>query len=126
MLPWIRNDSIRQQKLNMRDSWHEGRQPCRFRLPKTYCLPGRWHRKDADLIGVFWRYARTRIQSREQALRMFMTDAAYAASEEKIKGFLTPGKPADMVALSKAIRTIPVRQILETSVELTSLGGKVV
>jgi predicted amidohydrolase YtcJ len=57
---------------------------------------------------------------------MFMTDAAYAASEEKIKGFLTPGKPADMVALSKAIRTIPVRQILETSVELTSLGGKVV
>lgn len=66
------------------------------------------------------------IVSREQALRMFTIDAAYAAFEEKIKGSLAPGKLADMVVLSKDILTIPAREILQTSVEMTILGGKVV
>jgi predicted amidohydrolase YtcJ len=64
--------------------------------------------------------------SREQALRMFTIDAAYAAFEEEIKGSLAEGKLADMVVLSKDILTIPPREILRTSVEMTILGGKIV
>jgi predicted amidohydrolase YtcJ len=64
--------------------------------------------------------------SREQALRMFTIDAAYAAFEEDIKGSLTPGKLADIVVLSKDIMTIPALEILETKVLMTILGGKIV
>jgi len=66
------------------------------------------------------------VVSREQALRMFTIDAAYAAFEENIKGSLAPGKLADMAVLSKDILTIPAREILQTQVEMTILGGRVV
>lgn len=64
--------------------------------------------------------------SREEALRMFTIDAAYAAFEEDVKGSLAAGKLADMVVLSKNIMTIPAPEILDTKVEMTILGGKVV
>jgi hypothetical protein len=64
--------------------------------------------------------------SREEALRMFTLDAAYAAFEEDIKGSITPGKLADFAVLSKDIITIPAPEILETEVLMTLLGGKVV
>jgi predicted amidohydrolase YtcJ len=64
--------------------------------------------------------------SREEALRMFTLDAAYAVFEEDIKGSITPGKLADIVVLSDDIMTIPAPQILETDVLMTILGGKVV
>jgi predicted amidohydrolase YtcJ len=64
--------------------------------------------------------------SREEALRMFTIDAAYAAFEEDIKGSITPGKLADIVVLSKDIMTIPAPEILETEVLMTILGGKIV
>ncbi len=64
--------------------------------------------------------------SREEALRMFTLDAAYAAFEEDIKGSITPGKLADFAVLSKDIMTIPPPEILETEVLMTFLGGKIV
>jgi predicted amidohydrolase YtcJ len=66
------------------------------------------------------------IVSREEALRMFTIDAAYAAFEEDIKGSLALGKLADMAVLSRDIMKIPAAGILETEIEMTILGGKVV
>ena len=64
--------------------------------------------------------------SREEALRMFTLDAAYAAFEEDIKGSLTPGKLADVTVLSKDIMTIAEEEIPLTEVVYTIVGGRVV
>jgi predicted amidohydrolase YtcJ len=64
--------------------------------------------------------------SREEALRMFTIDAAYAAFEENLKGSITPGKLADLAVLSKDIMTIPAPEILDTDVLMTILGGRIV
>jgi hypothetical protein len=63
--------------------------------------------------------------SREQALRSYTLDAAYAAFEEEQKGSLTHGKLADLVVLSRDIMTIPAEQIPSAEVQYTIVGGKV-
>ncbi len=64
--------------------------------------------------------------SREEALRSYTWNAAYAAREETIKGSIGVGKLADITVLSKDILTIPDDEILTTTVTRTILGGKVV
>lgn len=64
--------------------------------------------------------------TRAEALRSFTLDAAYAAFEEDLKGSIEPGKLADLVVLSRDIMTIPAREILDASVSMTIIGGKVV
>ena len=64
--------------------------------------------------------------TREQALRSYTKDAAYAAFEDNLKGVLAPGKLADIVVLSKDIMTVPTDKILETKVLTTIVGGAVV
>ncbi len=64
--------------------------------------------------------------TRQQALRSYTLDAAYGAFEENIKGSIEVGKLADFAILSKDIMTVPDNEILETEVEMTILGGKVV
>lgn len=64
--------------------------------------------------------------TRQEALRSFTLDAAYAAFEETIKGSLEKGKLADVVVLSKDIMTIPVSEILQTRVVMTLVGGRIV
>lgn len=64
--------------------------------------------------------------TREEALRSYTLDNAYAAFEEEIKGSITPGKLADIVVLSKDIMTIPEDEIPTARVIYTILGGKVV
>ncbi|MEO8595287.1 MAG: amidohydrolase [Candidatus Solibacter sp.] len=64
--------------------------------------------------------------SREEALRSYTVNNAYAAFEDKLKGSLEPGKLADITVLSKDIMTIPEDQILATDVIYTIVGGKVV
>jgi predicted amidohydrolase YtcJ len=64
--------------------------------------------------------------TREEALRSWTLDGAYAAFEEKQKGSLVPGKLADFVVLSRDIMRIPVREILETRVLMTVVGGEIV
>jgi predicted amidohydrolase YtcJ len=64
--------------------------------------------------------------TREQALRSYTIDAAYAAFEEDIKGSIAPGKLADFTVFSRDIMTVPEDSILDTRVVMTIVGGKVV
>jgi predicted amidohydrolase YtcJ len=63
--------------------------------------------------------------SREEALRSYTWNNAYAAFEEKVKGSLEAGKLADITVLSRDIMTIPEDQIMSTDVVYTIVGGKV-
>jgi len=63
--------------------------------------------------------------TREEALRSYTINGAYAAFEEGIKGSLTPGKLADITVLSKDILTVPEEEIPSTEVVFTIVGGKV-
>jgi predicted amidohydrolase YtcJ len=64
--------------------------------------------------------------TREQALRSYTADAAYAAFEEEIKGTLTSGKLADIVVLSRDILAVPEEEIAGARVVYTIIGGRVV
>ena len=64
--------------------------------------------------------------SREEALRSYTLNNAYAAFEENIKGSITPGKLGDITVLSKDIMTVPEDEIPSTQVVYTIVGGKVV
>jgi len=64
--------------------------------------------------------------SREQALRMFTSNAAYAGFEENDKGSIEVGKLADFTVLSGDIMKIPAPQILKTRCEMTVIGGEIV
>jgi predicted amidohydrolase YtcJ len=63
--------------------------------------------------------------TREEALRSYTLNNAYAAFEEDVKGSLTPGKLADIVVLSKDIMRIPEEEIPTAQVDLTIVGGQV-
>ena len=62
--------------------------------------------------------------TREQALRSYTLDAAYAAFEDDLKGSLTPGKLADFVVLSKDIMTCDEAEIPKATVDMTFVGGR--
>tara|TARA_B100001057_G_C22815552_1_gene937261 strand:+ start:247 stop:1923 length:1677 start_codon:yes stop_codon:yes gene_type:complete len=64
--------------------------------------------------------------SRELALRSYTINGAYAAFEEDIKGSIETGKLADFTVLDKDIMTIEEDEILDTNVEMTIIGGKIV
>lgn len=63
--------------------------------------------------------------TREQALRSYTRDAAYAAFEEHLKGTIETGKLADLTVLSQDIMTVPDDRLLDTRVEYTIVGGKI-
>jgi predicted amidohydrolase YtcJ len=63
--------------------------------------------------------------SRQEALRSYTRNAAYAAFEEGSKGSLGVGKLADVAVLSKDILTVPDDEIKAARVDLTIVGGKV-
>lgn len=64
--------------------------------------------------------------TREQALRSYTLDAAYAAFREDRKGSIEVGKWADLTILDKDIMTIPEEEILKTEVTMTVIAGEVV
>ncbi len=64
--------------------------------------------------------------TREEALRSYTINGAYAGFEEAIKGSLTVGKLADITVLSRDILTCPEDDIPGTEVLYTIIGGKVV
>jgi len=63
--------------------------------------------------------------TREEALRAYTINGAYAAFETGLKGSLVPGKLADITVLSRDILTCPEDDILTTEVLYTIIGGKV-
>src|SRR5438132_4707887 len=64
--------------------------------------------------------------SRDEALKMFTINAAYAAFEEKDKGSIETGKLADFTVLSRDIMKIPEPEILKTTCIMTVVGGEIV
>ena len=92
--------------------------------------------EDVDPIACFYATVTRRLKdgsvfypdqrmSREEALRSYTLDCAYAAFQENILGSLTPGKLADITVLSKDIMTVPEDQILAAEVLYTIVGGKI-
>lgn len=63
--------------------------------------------------------------TRDEGLRAYTLNNAYASFQEKELGSLTPGKYADIVILSKNIMTVPDDEIPTARVDLTILGGKI-
>jgi predicted amidohydrolase YtcJ len=63
--------------------------------------------------------------TREEALRSYTLNGAYAAFEEGIKGSLAPGKLADITVFSKNLLTAPDDELARAEVVCTIVGGKV-
>ena len=63
--------------------------------------------------------------SREEALKSYTLNAAYAAFEDDIKGSLSAGKLADITVLSKDILTVPEDEVPRAEVLYTIVGGKI-
>ncbi|MFC1614516.1 amidohydrolase [Gemmatimonadota bacterium] len=64
--------------------------------------------------------------TREQALRCYTINNAYASFEEELKGSIEPGKLADMVVLDQDFLDCPVDQLKDITVNMTVVGGRVV
>jgi len=64
--------------------------------------------------------------SRQEALRSYTRNAAYAAFDEGSKGSLVVGKLADVTVLFKDILTVPEEEIRDARVDLTIVGSRVV
>ena len=62
--------------------------------------------------------------SREEALRMFTVNPAYAAFQEKLKGQIAPGMLADFVILNQDLMAVPDEKILATHPLATFVGGR--
>jgi predicted amidohydrolase YtcJ len=63
--------------------------------------------------------------TRDEALRAYTLDNAYAAFEEHLKGSITPGKLADITVLSKDILAVPAGEIRSARVTHTIVGGRI-
>ncbi|HSH20374.1 MAG TPA: amidohydrolase, partial [Draconibacterium sp.] len=62
--------------------------------------------------------------TREQTLRSMTIWAAKASFEEDVKGSLEPGKYADFVILDTDLMTATPKQVLNTQIESTWIGGE--
>jgi predicted amidohydrolase YtcJ len=63
--------------------------------------------------------------TRQEALKTYTINGAYAAFEEDIKGSLKPGKLADFVVLSNDLLKCSEDDILNTRVLYTVVGGEI-
>lgn len=61
----------------------------------------------------------------EEAIRFYTLGSAYAEFADTEKGTLTEGKLADFVVLDRNIFARPVQEILQTKIEMTIVGGKI-
>lgn len=66
------------------------------------------------------------VYSRDVALYSYTMGNAIAAFEEDIKGSIKVGKLADIAILSQDLLSVPDDKLMDTEVQMTILGGKVV
>jgi predicted amidohydrolase YtcJ len=64
--------------------------------------------------------------TREESLKAYTVEAAYAGFEEKIKGRIEPGMLADFIVISDDVRTVAAEQLLSLKVLQTYVGGRLV
>ncbi|WP_026947917.1 amidohydrolase [Algoriphagus marincola] len=64
--------------------------------------------------------------TREQALKSYTLDGAYAEFEEDFKGSIEVGKAADFTVFDQNIMEVAEDEILKTQVAMTVMGGQVV
>lgn len=92
--------------------------------------------EDVDPIACFYASVTRRLadgsyfypdqrMSREEALRSYTLNGAYASFQENILGSLSVGKLADITVLSQDIMTVPEDEIPKTQVMMTIVGGKI-
>lgn len=62
--------------------------------------------------------------TRQEAVALYTTGAAYTAFEEGQKGKLTPGYLADFVVLNQDLFAVPEEELLNVKVEQTYVGGE--
>ena len=71
------------------------------------------------------RFLTSEALTREQALRLMTTNAAFSGFEEKIKGSIEVGRLADVIVLEEDIMTIDADRIKDMRVDLTIVDGKI-
>ena len=64
--------------------------------------------------------------SREQALALFTSAAAFASFQEDDLGTIEPGKLADFTVFDRDLMTVPEAEILEARAVMTMIGGEIV
>lgn len=64
--------------------------------------------------------------TREESLRGYLFEGAYAAFEEDLKGAIAPGMLADFIVVSDDVRAVPAVRLLDLEVLQTWVGGKLV
>ncbi len=62
----------------------------------------------------------------EEALRAYTYGAAYAERQEHVKGTLRPGMLADITVFERDLFAVEPREIMETPIAATIVGGRVV
>ena len=88
-------------------------------IPNFYCAVTRHSKKD----GV--PFHPEQAMTREEALKSYTWNNAYATFTEQQRGSLAVGKQADITVLSQDIMSVPEAQIPATQVIYTLVGGKV-
>jgi predicted amidohydrolase YtcJ len=73
-----------------------------------------------DVIGA------TEAVTREQALRMMTSEAAWFSFDESTRGSIEVGKLADLAILSDDILSVPDERIRDIRADVTIVGGVVV
>jgi hypothetical protein len=89
-------------------------------IPNFYCAVTR--RAKSDGTPFYPGQAMTR----EEALRSYTWNNAYAIFAEKDLGSLAVGKRADVTVFSKDILSVPEQEILDAKVMYTVVGGRIV
>jgi predicted amidohydrolase YtcJ len=87
-------------------------------IPNFYCAVTRRSKKD----GV--PFHPEQAMSREEALKSYTWNNAYATFTEALRGSLAVGKYADITVLSQDIMSVPDAAIPQTQVAYTLVGGK--
>lgn len=64
--------------------------------------------------------------TREEALKMFTLQPAYASFQEDALGTIEPGKRADFTVFSRDIMTVPEADILDAEAVMTVVDGEIV